>query len=179
MVFATNRPRGASGTTPAGNWAQNYYTDGVVGGPIPYEPTGFQAPDAPQPLKLDEDYKIAPLDTLKISVFQVPDLSGEFEAGGGSRSTLARLGQVVYTLTQFSTVDAVAARTDRHFKGQRLIALSERVHSDIGEGQQRHSATMATKQPAHLRQPTYSRMCLSASSTRDNRHGGQWCVDDR
>ena len=40
------------------------------------------------------------------------DLSGEFEAGGGSRSTLARLGQVVYTLTQFSTVDAVAFEVD-------------------------------------------------------------------
>jgi hypothetical protein len=37
QVTATNRPRGASGTTPAGNWAQNYYADGVVGGPIPYE----------------------------------------------------------------------------------------------------------------------------------------------
>jgi hypothetical protein len=40
------------------------------------------------------------------------DLSGEFESGGGSRSTLARLGQVVYTLTQFSTVDAVAFEVD-------------------------------------------------------------------
>ncbi|MFN2587817.1 MAG: hypothetical protein ABR613_06855 [Actinomycetota bacterium] len=37
QVTATSRPRGASGATPAGNWAQNYYADGVVGGPIPYE----------------------------------------------------------------------------------------------------------------------------------------------
>lgn len=40
------------------------------------------------------------------------DLSGEFESGGGSRSALARLGQVVYTLTQFSTVDAVRFEID-------------------------------------------------------------------
>ena len=40
------------------------------------------------------------------------DLSGEFEAGGGSRSTLARLGQVVYTLTQFSTIGAVLFQVD-------------------------------------------------------------------
>lgn len=35
------------------------------------------------------------------------NLSGAFETGGGSASVLGRLAQVVYTLTQFSTVDAV------------------------------------------------------------------------
>ena len=33
---AGNPPRGGA-VIPAGNWAQNYYADGVVGGPIPYE----------------------------------------------------------------------------------------------------------------------------------------------
>ena len=36
QATATRRPRGAA-ATPAGNWAQNYYADGVVGGPIVYE----------------------------------------------------------------------------------------------------------------------------------------------
>jgi polysaccharide export outer membrane protein len=49
------------------------------GGAIPYEPVGFVAPDAPSQTALDTNYKIAPMDTLKVSVFQVPDLSGEFE----------------------------------------------------------------------------------------------------
>lgn len=40
------------------------------------------------------------------------DLSGEFESGGDSASQLGRLGQVVYTLTQFSTVRSVAFRVD-------------------------------------------------------------------
>jgi sporulation and spore germination protein/immunoglobulin-like protein involved in spore germination len=40
------------------------------------------------------------------------DLTSEFESGGGSRSLQMRLGQVVYTLTQFPTVKKVRFRLD-------------------------------------------------------------------
>jgi hypothetical protein len=40
------------------------------------------------------------------------DLSREFESGGGSYSVQARLAQVVYTLTQFPTVDGVLFKID-------------------------------------------------------------------
>ncbi|MDQ3951696.1 MAG: hypothetical protein M3279_01850, partial [Actinomycetota bacterium] len=36
QATATDPPRGGA-ATPSGNWAQNYYADGVVGGPVPYE----------------------------------------------------------------------------------------------------------------------------------------------
>jgi hypothetical protein len=40
------------------------------------------------------------------------DLSSEFESGGGSASMQARLAQVVYTLTQFPTVEGVLFSLD-------------------------------------------------------------------
>ena len=42
----------------------------------------------------------------------IVDLSGDFESGGGTLSMRSRLAQVVYTLTQFPTVDAVQFRLD-------------------------------------------------------------------
>ena len=49
--------------------------------------------------------------TIKNSIATI-DLSNEFESGGGSASTSNRLGQVVYTLTQFSTVHTVVFQVD-------------------------------------------------------------------
>lgn len=40
------------------------------------------------------------------------DLSGEYESGGGSFSMASRLAQVVYTLTQFPTIEKVAFSLD-------------------------------------------------------------------
>ncbi len=40
------------------------------------------------------------------------DLTSEYQSGGGSLSMQVRLGQIVYTLTQFPTVKAVSFRLD-------------------------------------------------------------------
>ena len=67
---------------------------GSRGGPIAYNVENFSAPDTPTVLTLGEDYKIAPLDTLKISVFQVPDLSGDFEVDLTGHVALPLIGNV-------------------------------------------------------------------------------------
>ena len=64
------------------------------GGSIPYEVQNFGVPDRPSAAALEEDYRIAPLDTLKIAVFQVPDLSGEFEVDLTGNVALPLLGTV-------------------------------------------------------------------------------------
>lgn len=61
------------------------------------------------------------------------DLSREFESGGGSFSMFSRLAQVVYTVTQFPTVDAVRFELDGQpvtvFSGEGIV-LEEPVSRD-------------------------------------------------
>jgi polysaccharide export outer membrane protein len=54
---------------------------GTRGGPIPYEVENFGPPDSQTAAvpELESDSKIVPLDTLRIKVFQVTDLSGDFQ----------------------------------------------------------------------------------------------------
>jgi polysaccharide export outer membrane protein len=67
---------------------------GSRGGPVPYNVQNFGAPDAPAIAPLEDDYKIAPLDTLKVAVFQVPDLSGEFEVDLTGNIAMPLIGNV-------------------------------------------------------------------------------------
>jgi polysaccharide export outer membrane protein len=52
---------------------------GTRGGPIPYNPAGFKQPDPVAVMTVDDDYRIAPMDTLHVDVFQVADLSKDYE----------------------------------------------------------------------------------------------------
>lgn len=53
------------------------------------------------------------------------DLTGEFDDGGGSRSMFMRLAQLVFTVTQFDSVDSVALRLDGRpveaFSGEGIV----------------------------------------------------------
>ena len=63
------------------------------------------------------------------------DLSREFESGGGSASAFRRLGQVVYTLTQFSTVRSVLfqveGRTVTTFGSEGIVLEGPQARSDF------------------------------------------------
>jgi polysaccharide biosynthesis/export protein len=79
---------------------------GGRGGSIPYDVKDFQAPDAPTVISLDQDYKIAPLDLLTISVFQVPDLSGDYKVDLTGFISIPLLGNI-------RAVDMTAAQLDQ------------------------------------------------------------------
>ena len=75
------------------------------GGPIPYGVSGFGYPDRPTAVTLAEDYRIAPLDTLTVKVFKMPDLSGDYEVD--------LLGQIALPLVgNVKAVDLTTAELD-------------------------------------------------------------------
>ena len=65
------------------------------GGPIPYDDAGkFQAPDAPPIAALDAGYKIAPMDTVSVKVFRMPDLSGDYQVDLTGQISMPLIGEV-------------------------------------------------------------------------------------
>ncbi len=85
------------------------------GGPIPYGVQTFGVPDEPTVVPLGAGYKIAPMDTLAIKVFKMPDLSGDYEVDLTGQISMPLIGSTMAT-------DATTAELD-----QRLTAkLGER-----------------------------------------------------
>ena len=64
------------------------------GGSIPYENANFGAPDAPKVAAVDDTYKLAPLDTVTVSVYQVADLSRDYAIDQSGRITMPLIGRV-------------------------------------------------------------------------------------
>lgn len=69
---------------------------------VVYNPQGFAAPDAQQIEVIGADYRIAPLDKLSVTVFQVAQLSGEYQVDLTGRIAMPLIG----------SVDAVNLTTD-------------------------------------------------------------------
>jgi len=64
------------------------------GGPIPYDVQTFGVPDSPSVIPLETGYKIAPMDTLSVKVFKMPDLSGDYEVDLTGQISLPLIGSL-------------------------------------------------------------------------------------
>jgi len=113
------------------------------GGPIQYEPKDFVAPDAPVALALGDDYKIAPLDTLKISVFQVADLSGDYEVDLTGRVAMPLIGNV-------KAIDMTTTELDVRIT--QMLSEKYLQHPDVTVGV-KQSSTRAVTVDGSVRQP--------------------------
>jgi polysaccharide export outer membrane protein len=64
------------------------------GGPIPYDVASFGIPDSPSVVPLEAGYKIAPMDTISVKVFKMPDLSGDYEVDLTGHLSMPLIGSV-------------------------------------------------------------------------------------
>lgn len=64
------------------------------GGRISYDSGDFGAPDKPKVAAVDDIYKLAPLDTVSVSVYQVPELSRDYQIDQSGRLTMPLIGRV-------------------------------------------------------------------------------------
>jgi len=65
------------------------------GGPIAYDDAGkFKAPDAPTVATLESGYRIAPMDTISVKVFRMPDLSGDYQVDLTGQISMPLIGEV-------------------------------------------------------------------------------------
>lgn len=64
------------------------------GGHIPYNVSNFGTPDAPKVTAIDDTYKLAPLDTVTVTVFQVADISHDYAIDQSGRITMPLVGRV-------------------------------------------------------------------------------------
>ena len=86
-------PSGAVVTILAVSLALSGCTD-KRGGPIAYNVSDFGAPDLPTAVPLEQGYRIAPLDTLTVKVFKMPELSGDYDVDLTGQISLPLIGEV-------------------------------------------------------------------------------------
>jgi len=104
------------------------------GGPVPYQPEVFAAPDSdtitPSPAQL----RIGPLDKLRITVFQVEDLSAEYQVDGQGKIQFPLIGEVVaQNLLPTELAAQLAQRLgERHLRSPNVqVAITEQSQQTI------------------------------------------------
>lgn len=95
------------------------------GGPIPYDVQSFGVPDSPTIAPLESGYKIAPMDTLTIKVFRMPDLSGDYEVDLTGHVAMPLIGSV-------SAADLTTDQLDRSLTDQFGVKYLENPDISVG-----------------------------------------------
>lgn len=108
---------------------------GTKGGPIPYNVTNFGNPDSPASKVLEEDYRIAPLDVIHVSIFQVPDLSGDYQVDLTGTITLPLVGNV-------KVVDMTTQQVNQRLT--QLYGARYLQHPDVNVGVKSSSTRVVT-----------------------------------
>lgn len=86
------------------------------GGPIPYDVQTFGIPDSPTVVPLETGYKIAPMDTLSVKVFKMPDLSGDYEVDLTGQISLPLVGSLAAAdLTTVQLDDALTRKLGERY----------------------------------------------------------------
>lgn len=95
------------------------------GGTIPYDVKTFGAPDRPTAVGFDQDYRIAPLDTLTVKVFKMPDLSGDYEVDLTGQISMPLIGEV-------KAIDLTTGQLDDRLTS--LLGAKYLQHPDVSVG---------------------------------------------
>jgi len=80
------------------------------GGPIPYDVQTFGIPDTPTVVPLEAGYRIAPMDTISVKIFKMPDLSGDYEVDLTGQVSLPLIGNVAASDLTTAQLDDVLTR---------------------------------------------------------------------
>jgi polysaccharide export outer membrane protein len=104
------------------------------GGTVPYEPTGFVAPDVQAEPVAPASQPIGALDTLSISVFQVESLTGEFKVDAAGKIDYPLLGavQAQGRTTDELREDLAASLARKYLQSPNVqVAIKERAEQKV------------------------------------------------
>jgi polysaccharide export outer membrane protein len=95
------------------------------GGPIPYATQELQAPDVETVAPPSSQQRIGPLDRIRVTVFQVQDLSGEFTVDAAGKIDYPLIGAVTAQgLTPPELSQQIAAQLSRRYLRQPSVQVS-------------------------------------------------------
>jgi polysaccharide export outer membrane protein len=94
------------------------------GGPIPYN-VQLGAPDSEVVQTIEADYKLGPMDTVHVAVFQVQDLSGDFEIDLAGNIAMPLIGSVrAADLTTAQLDDAISRKLSEKYLQNPDVAVT-------------------------------------------------------